>query len=783
MSEIADVIRDIEHVLLSRGAHHSLIFSDVDNIEGQGRYSQGDCPLCGKAGKFRISNEKAVSSCWSGGCSWSGSWHNWLEYAEARGRASGWEGFYRELAREAGIEWPERDTQSQTRYQAKKAREGLLEAAGRLMTEALQQPEGAATLAYWRGRGYSDKDIQEMGLAAYPGQQRLLQGLQALGHDEQAIREADLISLKWEMHPAILLWRDRAGQPAGLMGRAIADDIEPKYLYSKGLAKSQMLPGLERARGHEELILVESPLAAAYLNAQPQGLGRPAVALGGASLSKAQIEALQQARAKRLILALDTDGAGQKATEATIKSLLEAEGIERLLVATWPEAEGKGLDDLAIKQGLGAAEAAVKRAERVGSWLARRLAQTLPEEPEALEEEALLEKAVEQYLWLARGDAFQARDFVGSLAEGLGWDEGLLWPRMAEAEERLREKESKQLTEAHILQAMNALTKGDRPAAIEALEQARAAARASQPVKLPEPYLWSKVEQDITQEPDALKVQWASLNNLISIPRAALSVIGAKSGHGKTTMMLNLLSQWSLSYPAETFYFYSYEEPASHIALKLIMMKAEVELSQAQNYLAYVNYLKFHRRQGTQPAIVGAPGGIAQKDWPAAKDKIEQAIQWYEYLAGSGRLILDYSMPTVEELAGTLSLLGKRGGVGAVIVDYIQRVPSESRAQTRQLELAATTQRLRGAAVSHGLAILTGSQLNEQGELREARDIYHEAHLVLELEQAQQGSALDITVKKYRSGQAGGKVTLDFIKPTLRLEDRSSPQTTGRWGP
>lgn len=781
MSEIGDVIRDIEHVLLSRAAHHSLIFPDVGNIKGQGRYSEGDCPLCGKAGKFRISNERAVSSCWSGGCSWSGSWHNWLEYAELRGRASGWEGFYRELAREAGIDWPERDAQSQARYQAKKERESLLEDAARLMAETLQQPAGAAVSAYWGSRGYSDEVIRDMGLGAYPGQQQLLQALRALGHDEEAIRAADLIASKWDKHPAILLWRDKAGQPAGLMGRAIEEDVEPKYLYSKGLAKSQMLPGLERARRHEELILVESPLAAAYFNAQPQGLGRPVVGLGGASLSKAQIEALQQARAKRLILALDTDEAGQKATEAIIKSLLETEGIERLLIATWPQTEGKGLDDLAIKQGPGAAEAAVKRAERVGSWQARRLAQTLPEEPEALEEEALLEKAVEQYLQHARIDPFQARDYVGALAEELGWDEGLLWPRLNEAEGRLREKESKRLTEAHILQAMNALTKGDRPAAIEALEQARTAARGSQPVKLPEPYLWSKVEQDITQEPEALKVKWASLSRQISIPRAALSVIGAMSGHGKTTMMLNLLSHWSTAYPSETFYFYSYEEPASHIALKLIMMRAGVELSQPQNYLAYVNYLRFHRANGTKPAIVGTPGGIAEKDWDATKGKIEQAIQWYQQIADSGRLILDYSMPSIEELAGTLGLLGKRGGVGAVIVDYIQRVPSESKAQTRQLELAATTQRLREAAVSHGLAILTGSQLNEQKELREARDIYHEAHLVLELEQGQQGDSLDITVKKYRAGQAGGKITLDFRKPILRLEDRSSPQAAGSW--
>jgi DNA primase len=773
MSEIGDIIRDIEHTLLSRGAHHALVFSDVGNIKGSGRYSSGDCPVCGKADKFRISNERAVSSCWSGSCSWSGSWHNWLEYAQRQGRASSWLDFYKELAREAGIEWPEPDAQSQARYQARKERESLLEDAGRLMVEALQQPEGAAALAYWRSRGYSDEHIKDMELGAYPGQQRLLQGLLALGHDEPTIRAADLIERKWDERPAMMLWRDRAGQAAGLMGRAIQPDIEPKYLYSKGLSKSHMLPGLERARQHEELILVESPLAAAFLNAQQ--MSRPVVALGGSNLSRAQIEALQQARAKRLILALDADKAGQEGTEKAIKALLESQGIERLLVATWPEEQGSGLDDYTQGQGLEAAEAAVKRAARVGSWMARRLASTLPEDAEPLEEEALLEQAVEEYLRLSRGDKLQARDYVEALAEELGWDEQLLWPRMAEAEKRLREKESRQNVEAQLAAAGAALSRGDRAALLEAIETAGRAARGSGVTALPEPYPLERLLADIAQEPLALATGWPSVDaEIVGFPRAALSVIAGPTGQGKTTLMLNLLVRWSQRYPEETFYFYSYEEPASHIALKLIMIRAGVTINGTDNQGAYRNYLRFHRAQNSRPFELDEK----------KQARIEEAIQWYQERAASGRIILDYSMPTVEELADTLALIGKRGGVGAVLLDYIQRVPISRSGQSRQLELAYATQLLRHAAVSERLAIITGSQVTDSGEIREARDIHHEAGLALKIKSRKdeddgEEPDMSIYVLKNRNGRAGSTIYMQYAREILSLIDKQGQAAAG----
>jgi replicative DNA helicase len=112
-------------------------------------------------------------------------------------------------------------------------------------------------------------------------------------------------------------------------------------------------------------------------------------------------------------------------------------------------------------------------------------------------------------------------------------------------------------------------------------------------------------------------------------------------------------------------------------------------------------------------------------------------------------------------------------------VDYIQRVPSSRTFQNRQLELAGTVQRLREAAVSHGLAVVTGSQLNEDEQVREARDIYHEAQVVLKLKR-QDGPAtgtpeLLVAIEKQRAGLSGSSLSLCFNGPTLKVSERQQP--------
>lgn len=279
-------------------------------------------------------------------------------------------------------------------------------------------------------------------------------------------------------------------------------------------------------------------------------------------------------------------------------------------------------------------------------------------------------------------------------------------------------------------------------------------------VAMPRPYLLDELIQDITTAPDGLPLWLSAAKERLFIPRAALSIIAAPSSGGKSTFLLNCLSNWlnAAIDTGERFYFYSYEEPRAHIALKLVMMWAGVRLHAEQNFRAYVNYLKHHRGENEQ---------------------IEQALAAYGQLAGSGRVVIDDAMPFVETLSAQLSAIGARGDTGAVLVDYIQRVPTRENINPRYLQVAYVSQELTRAAVSSELAIITAAQINDEGELREARDIYHQANVVLKLireraegdEGQERSGPLSLFVDKNRAGSRAWSIPLAIDWPTLTITD------------
>src|SRR5690606_33733622 len=113
-------------------------------------------------------------------------------------------------------------------------------------------------------------------------------------------------------------------------------------------------------------VLLEGVLDALYLNNK----GFKSVAVGGVSLSATQLQALQLAGCKELLLAMDMDEAGQRATEKLIKSLTGSS--LRAYVVSLPDGF-KDADELVRERGAEAFQEAVKQAQRWPSWLARRI--------------------------------------------------------------------------------------------------------------------------------------------------------------------------------------------------------------------------------------------------------------------------------------------------------------------------------------------------------------------------------------------------------------------------
>ena len=82
----------------------------------------------------------------------------------------------------------------------------------------------------------------------------------------------------------------------------------PKYLFSKGFAKSKTLFGMDKIKNIDTLYLVEGALDCMWLSQH----GYPSVAILGASISRTQIELLGNLQPHEVVLALDNDDAGRK---------------------------------------------------------------------------------------------------------------------------------------------------------------------------------------------------------------------------------------------------------------------------------------------------------------------------------------------------------------------------------------------------------------------------------------------------------------------------------------
>lgn len=227
------------------------------------------------------------------------------------------------LAERAGVALqPRSEDQSRQDERADQLR-GLLAEAARFFMENLgKQPD---VLAYARKRGLSDATLQQFQIGYAPDAwQGCLDHLRLLGYEVEDIIAAGM-AIRNEAghvydrfrHRLMIPISDERGRVVGFGARALRPEDEPKYLNSPQTAlfdKSAMLYGLHLARRpireSETAVIVEGYMDA--IQAHQAGFSN-VVAQMGTALTRVQLKALSK-YARRLILALDSDAAGIKAT-------------------------------------------------------------------------------------------------------------------------------------------------------------------------------------------------------------------------------------------------------------------------------------------------------------------------------------------------------------------------------------------------------------------------------------------------------------------------------------
>jgi DNA primase catalytic core len=760
-------IQNIYSILLSRG-YQDQLFSDLPGKrkkERGGTETLVDCPFCGKDGHFSYNSQRPVWKCWS--CGESG---DWIGYLEKHKRYDFFQAL-QELAYKAGVEL---SPQSQSNYQTYVRKADILETAQGLFIEDLKTAQ--QVLAYLHDRGYSDDEIAGMDLGAYTDRQGLYARLKSEGYSEQEIKDSGLMTKGFgEDYLLTLLWRDQAGRAIGIVGRSIYSQDEnkerglSKYKYSAGLQKDKGLIGFSSVRGSSQLILAEGVLDALYLNYK----GFRSVAVGGTSLSDEQIEALSLAGTEELLLALDMDEPGQKATERIIEALEDR--ALRVYVLSLPEGY-KDPDDLIRRSGEEAFQEVLSKAESGLRWMAKRILSK-----HDISTDRGLDEAIKEALWY--GDhihsPLEARRFYDNLKDTLGLsDNDLEHIREVYYAEWSTKVDTDNIQRA-LDKAQDILKDGLRYDRMEKiLTEALESVQARPGGDIPLPYSIDRLTEDIISTPPALSTGYKKLDEIAGIPQGAITIIAGRPGHGKTILQLNLLVNMLRGYPGKKFYFFSYEEAKKALAVKLIMIMARKTLSQYQNYEAYLHYLR--EKRGSDP-------------------KIEKAIQEYESYVSTGRLYLSDSMAPAEELASTIKLLAGEREIGAVIVDYIQRIPLKRPSQgQRYLDIKVISDLLLQQAVSLNIPIILGAQLGrgqitgskiKLDNMRESGDIEQDANLVLGLyteavekmeaedyQSPDKQEKADMTVKvlKNRAGLAGREYTLSIDRPSLVITDKTT---------
>jgi DNA primase len=236
-----------------------------------------------------------------------------------------------ELARRAGVELEQRPVAGRPaagrQAQAEERLGELLDAAAEYYHQLLlHAPQAEGARQYVNGRGLTAETIADFRLGfALDGWDNCRTHFTAQGYNDDELLRAGLLTENPEKgsrydrfrNRLMIPIRDLNGRVAGFGARTLERDGIPKYLNSPQTAlfdKSALLFGLDLARRHireaRQVVIVEGYLD--VLQAWQAGY-RNVVAQMGTALTERQLRQLQR-YAKQLVLALDADAAGAKAT-------------------------------------------------------------------------------------------------------------------------------------------------------------------------------------------------------------------------------------------------------------------------------------------------------------------------------------------------------------------------------------------------------------------------------------------------------------------------------------
>ncbi|MEE8161195.1 MAG: DnaB-like helicase C-terminal domain-containing protein, partial [Acidobacteriota bacterium] len=675
------------------------VYGDL-RLQRDGRFWQAHCPVHRKdrEGAFSIDPGRLEWNCFLG-CGGGGP----IQYLE-KTRGLSWVEAARELALQAGLDfsvlepWQELWTQEDfLRHSKLEFRSSFLAVFITYARSVLRSTAGRTMRNYLIGRrGFPQKKLQELGVGFYIAPEDVWHYLKKAGRDLEEVRSWGLFDSKWA-GCIVGPWKDLQGRIVNVWGWQpnqtsipLGDTDGCTLFESDDPLGGKATPfDLEKAAllHKRDLLLVEGPLKA--LLARSLGLVSPFPVAAGGDLNAGQIQAFQDFLYQEGSLTVcwdydpHTHGTSRDQTALTLQRLKKADFpvyvVDPLLMAGVGGRKKKvSLDQFVLASGGGD-----RGLHALQELMGKREAETLIQE----------EVSANEGLWPGVLDIFRGfssrRSRTRSEEEqnGISTTSELLDPLFRAAEEIGRR------LAGGFLKAMPAgLVQGwvDSSADRSDLGYSASGELPGLPAPASETlpaFSVQRLEEESGAASFGRGSGWRALDSLgIRFNPGELATIGARTGHGKTSMLVNLLVHWvSQTVEEETgelCVFCSMDEPEIRIYHRLLSL-----LTARQGKGWSVHQIEDHL--GEKQSSLFAQTGLELQTLEAAR---RQVHSW----EGSLQIICQPEW-TITELKAYIQNLGNSRKLSAILVDHLH-VPA-SIAERTNLDLPARR-------LAHGLKSL-----------------------------------------------------------------------------
>lgn len=228
--------------------------------------------------------------------------------------------------------------------------------------------------------------------------------------------------------------------------------------------------------------------------------------------------------------------------------------------------------------------------------------------------------------------------------------------------------------------------------------------------------------------------------------RGEVTAITGDTGGGKTSLAHNIIDHVAVDL-GKTVQLFSYELPALTVTNRLMCARGKINSE--------------HLRQARMT--------------PTEENAFRAA---HDVLSGANIFIEDDANTTLPQLQSRARKVKATHDTQLIVVDYIQKVPGNGKADRRQVEIAQNSDGIQKLAMELDIPIIVLAQWNKKdGSIREAADIVFDAKTLLkivrddskDIEDEPIDTFRDIVIAKNNNG-AVGKVNATFHKHYFKFE-------------